>query len=80
MQEIYFYQEVNIWVLYLLLLETYASNGQYQSAIWKYDSSGEIIEDFGTYIYTNGKIPGLKTLKINGSDKFQDFLRLIINF
>ena len=24
-----------------------ASNGQYQSAIWKYDSSGEIIEDFG---------------------------------
>ena len=48
-----------------------ASGGQYQSAIWKYDSSGKIIEDFGTYIYTNGKIPGLKTIEVKGNDKIQ---------
>ena len=28
-----------------------ASNGEYQSAIWKYNTDGEIIEDFGIYLY-----------------------------
>ena len=49
-----------------------ASDGQYESAIWKYDSNGKIIDDFGNHRdYSNGSIPGLKTLNISGDDKIQ---------
>ena len=48
-----------------------ASHGQYESAIWKYDSNGKIIDDFGNHDYFNGSIPGLKTLNIKGDDKIQ---------
>ena len=52
---------------------TWAKDGQYESAIWKYDSNGKIIEDFGNHrdYWLGGSIPGLKTLKMSGNNKIQ---------
>ncbi len=53
-----------------------ANNGSYQGVIWKYDSSGNIVEDFGTYEYTNGTLEGLKIIKLMGNSKVKKLLNV----
>jgi S1-C subfamily serine protease len=48
-----------------------ASDGGYQSSIWKYDTNGAIVESFGNIDYENGSIPGLSSIEINGENKIQ---------
>ena len=48
-----------------------SSEGQYQSSVWKYDSNGQIDENFGNPEYENGSIPGLKFIDLWGEDKIQ---------
>ena len=53
-----------------------ANNGSYLPAIWKYNSSGNIVEDFGTYEYTNGKLEGIKMIKLMGRSKIQKLINV----
>ena len=40
-----------------------ANNGNYKAAIWKYNSNGEIDNNFGTYEYENGTLEGIRMIE-----------------
>ena len=53
-----------------------ANNGNYEAAIWKYDSAGNIVNDFGTYDYENGALEGIRMIKLMGNNKVTKLLNV----
>ena len=53
-----------------------ATNGKYESAVWKYSPEGQYVEDFGsgTHSYSNGTLLGLKTFPLDGDGKTQKLM------